>query len=110
MGLSSLMRMETPSTFMVSQLDMKFLRPARIDDRLEVRTLVTEARGARIACVQSIMRGNEVLLEAFVENVCVSMDGRPRRLPRLLAERIAPYLPGVVATANDAAPALVAAQ
>jgi hypothetical protein len=39
------------------------------------------------------MRGNEVLLEAVSENVCITLDGRPRRLPPLLAQKIAPYLP-----------------
>ena len=72
---------------------MRFLRPARIDDRLEIRTLVEVASGARVVCRQVIMRGNETLLEAVSENVCVGLDGRPRRLPQLFAERIAPYLP-----------------
>lgn len=92
-GLSVLMAAERPATLMVNRLDMRFLRAARINDRLKVRTLVEIAHGARVVCWQAIMRGNETLLEAVSENVCVGLDGRPRRLPQVLAERIAPYLP-----------------
>jgi acyl-CoA thioester hydrolase len=94
-GLSILMAAERPVTFMVNRLDMRFVRPARIDDRLEVRTMVEIASGARVVCRQVIMRGDQKLLEAVSENVCVGLDGRPRRLPQMFAERIAPYLPQV---------------
>jgi acyl-CoA thioester hydrolase len=95
---TSLMASDAPVTFMVSELGLRFMRAARIDDRLEVRTKVEMARGARIVCAQSIMRGNALILEAHVENVCVSLDGKPRRLPAELVRRVSAYLP-------DAAPA-----
>lgn len=89
-----LMAAVMPVTFMVSELALRFVRPARIDDRLEIRTQVDLARGARITCRQSILRGNELVLEADVENVCVGFDGRPRRLPAELVDKLAGYLPG----------------
>jgi acyl-CoA thioester hydrolase len=88
---TSLLQSDAPVTFMVSRLDLRFVRPARIDDKLEVRTLTEAARGARIVCRQAITRNGELILEALVENVCVSLDGRPRRLPRTLSTRIAAY-------------------
>jgi acyl-CoA thioester hydrolase len=107
---SSLLRAEKPATFMVSGLDMRFVRPARIDDLLEIRTLVEWVRGARIFCRQIICRGNELILEAGVENVCVSLDGRPRRLPPILLQRIRPYLEPPVAVAEPASAYGVAAE
>jgi acyl-CoA thioester hydrolase len=85
-----LMAAVMPVTFMVSELALRFVRPARI----EIRTQVDLARGARITCRQSILRGNELVLEADVENVCVGFDGRPRRLPAELVDKLAGYLPG----------------
>lgn len=102
-GLSSLLRAERPVTFMVSRLDLRFMRPARIDDRLEVRTLVEVASGARVVCKQSILRGNETLIEAISENVCVGLDGRPRRLPAMFMQKIAPFLPEAVRAAAGSA-------
>ncbi len=92
-GLSTLLAAERPVTFMVSRLDMRFVRPARIDDRLEVRTVAEVASGARVICRQSVVRGHQTLIEATSENVCVGLDGRPRRLPHLLLQRISPFLP-----------------
>lgn len=102
-GLSVLLTAERPVTFMVSRLDMRFVRPARIDDRLEVRTVIDQISGARVICRQSVMRGNELLLEAVSENVCIALDGRPRRVPAFLAEKIAPYLPARIAAVEPAA-------
>lgn len=108
---SSLMAANPPVTFMVSELDLKFRTPARIDDRLEVRTTVELARGARIVCKQRIMRAGEMFIEANVENVCVSFDGRPRRLPSEIVQRMSAYLPGTAPVkpmnhppANDVGP------
>lgn len=97
-GLSSLLHAERPVTFMVSRLDLRFIRPARIDDRLEVRTLTEVASGARVVCRQSIVRSGETLVDAVSENVCVDLDGRPRRLPTLFVQKIAPYLPEAMRT------------
>jgi acyl-CoA thioester hydrolase len=89
---TSLMQSASPSTFVVSGLRMKFVRPARIDDELEVFTAMQWVRGARIFTRQSIFRGNDLILEAAVENVCVSLQGRPRRLPRWMLHRLEPHL------------------
>ncbi len=104
---TSLLQAPQPVTFMVSRLDLRFVRPARIDDRLEVRTLTELARGARVVCRQAITRNGELILEARVENVCVSLDGRPRRIPQSMAEKIAPFVTPVpalaeIVTNNDA--------
>lgn len=89
---TSLMQGATPATFVVAGLKMKFVRPARIDDQLEVFTAMQWVRGARIFTRQSIFRGNELILEAAVENVCVSLQGRPRRLPTWVVHRLEPHL------------------
>jgi acyl-CoA thioester hydrolase len=89
---TSLMQSATPATFVVSGLKMKFVRPARIDDCLEVFTAIQWVRGARVFSRQSIFRGNELILEAAVENVCVTMQGRPRRLPTWMMHRLEPHL------------------
>ncbi len=107
---TAMLSSEQPVTFMVSRLDLRFVRPARIDDRLDVRTLMEFAGGARVACRQTITRGGELILEAHVENVCVSLDGRPRRLPRLLTERLAGFVRGTAARNEDNGRVMAAAE
>jgi acyl-CoA thioester hydrolase len=75
--------------FAVHRLDITFRRPARIDDVVEVVTRPKEIRGARIILDQVIRRGSTLLVEAVVTVVLVNRDGRPCRIPDLLAERFA---------------------
>lgn len=75
--------------FAVRQLNVSYLRPARIDDVLEIVTTLVEARGARIALHQKALRDAEVLAEADVTVAVITADGRPVRLPSALAARLA---------------------
>lgn len=70
--------------FMVSKLELKYLKPARMDDVLTITTEPVLARGARMELSQRILRGDEVLIDAKVIVACVNGNGRPRRLPESL--------------------------
>ncbi len=75
---------EAPSfAFVVRSMKIDFLKPAFMDDLLEVRTLSREVSGASIVLVQRVMRGEEVLVEAEVRVAFVS-EGRPKRIPEPL--------------------------
>jgi acyl-CoA thioester hydrolase len=89
---AALLASADPCAFAVTALKIAFRKAARVDDALEVRTLYRHARGARIEARQRIMRGGELIAEAEVEVVCIRPDGRPRRPPAELTERLAPYV------------------
>lgn len=67
--------------FVVRRMACDFLKPARIDDLLEVRTRFIEAAGARAEIDQAVFRGGEVLFKAKVTVALVRQDGRPARMP-----------------------------
>lgn len=67
--------------FVVRRMECDFLRPARIDDLLEVRTGCLEAGGARLVLGQRITRDETRLFEARVIVALIGADGRPRRFP-----------------------------
>jgi len=69
--------------FVVRAMSIEFLRPARMDDMLDVLTEPQEVRGASIALVQRILRGDDVLIEARVRVAFVSA-GRARPIPKPL--------------------------
>jgi acyl-CoA thioester hydrolase len=71
--------------FVVRRMACDFLRPARIDDLLEVRTVCLETGGARMVLGQSIYCEEEHLFEAQVTIALIGTDGRPRRFPAALA-------------------------
>jgi acyl-CoA thioester hydrolase len=69
--------------FVVRAMSIEFLKPARMDDMLDVLTEPQEVKGASIALQQLILRGDEVLIEARVRVAFVSA-GRARPIPKPL--------------------------
>lgn len=74
--------------FAVRHMEIDFLKPARIDDVLEVRTTCREARGARLVLEQEVCRAGDALITAKVTAAVINSQGRPRRMPSELAERL----------------------
>ncbi len=66
--------------FMVRRMVCDFLKPARIDDLLEVETRFVEQGGARLELDQTIKRDGDALFSAAVTVVLVDATGKPRRL------------------------------
>lgn len=81
-----------PLGFAVNRMELAFLKPAKIDDALQVRTLFDTIKGPRIFISQRLERDGELLVTAGVEVCCISLTGRPRRPPALLLERLKPFL------------------
>jgi acyl-CoA thioester hydrolase len=69
--------------FVVRAMNIDFLKPARMDDVLEVHTEPQEVKGASISLHQRIVRGEELLIEASVRVAFVS-GGRARPIPKPL--------------------------
>ena len=69
--------------FVVRSMTLDFLRPARMDDVLEVVTEPEEVKGASITLRQRAMRDDELLAEAHVRVAFVS-EGRARPIPKPL--------------------------
>lgn len=75
--------------FIVRRCTIEYLKPARLDDLLEVLTTVEEARGARLQVAQAIRRDGEDLARLRLEIACVDRTGKPQRLPNSLAAAFA---------------------
>jgi len=89
---TSLSLRDEPLALAVRRITIEFLKPARIDDALAVRTSYEEIAGARIFAQQQIFRGEEQLVQAEVEAVCIGRNGRPRRLPAELVAALKHHL------------------
>jgi acyl-CoA thioester hydrolase len=83
-ALFSEIEREAPGfAFVVRSMTLDFLKPARMDDVLEVATVPVEVKGASITLLQRVTRGEELLVEARVRVAFVS-GGRARPIPRPL--------------------------
>jgi len=67
------------SGFVVRQMNCDFLKPAKIDDVLEVQTRFVSAKGARMFLEQSVWRSDECLFKTSVTAVLIDAQSRPRR-------------------------------
>ena len=79
---SEMLTRDEPLAFAVRKMTTEWIIPARIDDMLEVRTRFVAAKGARMFLDQEIWRDEDLLARAEVEAACMSLSGRPRRLPK----------------------------
>jgi acyl-CoA thioester hydrolase len=73
--------------FVVRRMTCEFLRPARLDDLVEIHTRFTEMAGARIEIGQQVMLNGNSVFRAEVTIALIDGRGRPRRLPAELARR-----------------------
>ena len=67
--------------FVVRSMQVEFIKPACMDDLLEVLTEPKEVKGASVVLHQKIMRGEELLIDAQVRLAFVA-GGRVRPIPK----------------------------
>jgi acyl-CoA thioester hydrolase len=71
--------------FVVRRMSLEFIKPARMDDQLEVVTRVLEVRGATMRLAQAVLRDGDTLATGEVM-VAATREGRATRIPRPLRQ------------------------
>jgi acyl-CoA thioester hydrolase len=75
---------ETPGfAFVVRSMAIDYLRPARMDDLLDIVTWPVVVKGASITLAQEVRRGGEVLVKAQVRVAFIS-NGKAQPIPKSL--------------------------
>jgi acyl-CoA thioester hydrolase len=71
--------------FVVRTFKLDYLKPALLDDMLTVTAQLKDIGRSRITLLQTVQRKDEVLTEAEVHLVCVSLESfRPVSVPEVL--------------------------
>jgi acyl-CoA thioester hydrolase len=70
------------SAYFVTRVDIRYRRPARLSDDLQVVSTVEQLRASSVHIQQRVMRGPELLADASVTAAFLDREGRPRRQPR----------------------------
>jgi acyl-CoA thioester hydrolase len=77
---------ESPGfAFVVRSMQIDFLKPARMDDILDVVTWPVAVKGASISLAQEVRRDGDLLVKAQVRVAFIS-DGRAQPIPKSLRE------------------------
>ena len=79
---------ETPQenggfAFVVRSMQLDFLKPARMDDVLDIVTWPVAVKGASIMLAQEVRRGDDVLVKAQVR-VAFICEGKAQPIPKSL--------------------------
>ncbi len=73
--------------FAVRAMQIDYLKPARMDDLLTIKTKVSKMGGASLDMEQRVVRGEEVLVTASVRIACLA-EGKAARLPAEIRARL----------------------
>ena len=81
-----------PTAWAILAADIRFRRPARLDDMVEVHTRLLTLSGARMTAAQQILLEGEVLVEARIEACIITLTGKARRIPDAVRQLLTPLL------------------
>ena len=87
----SLLAREDPAAFTLTNVNVTYRKPGKVDDLLHIRTRYLGMEGPRIRFSQACLREGEVIAEAEITAVIIHADGRLRRPIREIAERLEAY-------------------
>lgn len=82
------MRDEDGIVFVVTRVEADYLGAARLGDRLTVVTTHSANSPVRWVFEQKVMNGPTLIFRAIVTAVCMTVDGKPTRLPAKLRAAI----------------------
>lgn len=67
--------------YALSEVNLKYLRPAKLEDDVVIETISSEVGAASVRMQQTARRGDDILATADVRAAFITLDGRPRRQP-----------------------------
>jgi len=87
----SLLARKDPAAFTLTNVNVSYRRPARVDDLLLIRTRYLGMDGPRIRFAQACLRDGDLIAEAEITAVMIHADGRLRRPIKEIAEHLEAY-------------------
>jgi len=85
------LRERTGAIFIVIDTRVRYLRPARLDDALQIAVTRAELGRATLTVHQHAWRGDELLCEGNIQIACVDHASfRPQRIPSDVLSRLTP--------------------
>jgi len=86
------LRDEPGMVFVMREGEVKYRRPARLDDALMVETALIELGAASVRMRQVIRRASEEVAWFMAHVACTGLDGKPMRMPAHLRDALEAYV------------------
>jgi acyl-CoA thioester hydrolase len=81
-----------PTAWTLRKVELEYVRPARLDDLIEVHTRAISLTGARMSAEQNIFCKDVLLTRGRVEACIMTLQGKPRRIPPEMRDKFASFL------------------
>jgi acyl-CoA thioester hydrolase len=82
-------REEYHTVFVVAEVNLRYVSPARLDDEISVTLGVREMRGASMKFVQQVLRGGELLVDGCIRLATLRSDTfSPGRMPEVIRQAL----------------------
>ena len=81
-----------PTAWTLRSAAIDFFKPARMEDRIEVRTSCPLLSGARMRADQKIYCAQTLLAHGKIEACIMSLSGKPRRIPQAVRDKLLPFV------------------
>jgi len=79
--------------FVLKHADIEYIKPAMLDDLLEVQTMVSSMRNTSFQMRQIVHKNGAEICSMLITLVCVDTKTiKPVRLPEILRDQFEPYL------------------
>jgi acyl-CoA thioester hydrolase len=93
-GIVRLAQLEEPepTAWTLRKVELEYLRPARVDDLIEVHTRLAALSGARMNAHQDVYLNGQMLTRGRIEACIITLSGKPRRIPQDMRDKLAPFL------------------
>lgn len=83
---------ENGTFIVVRSLSADYIKPARLDDLVTVKTSIKSLSGASFDLLQIITKGEDILFKMSVTLVTMNIAGSPVRLPAILKDEFSKFL------------------
>jgi acyl-CoA thioester hydrolase len=93
-GISKMAGLDAPepTAWAIRKVEVQFHRPGRLDDVLQVQTMLTGITGARMTATQRIYANDVMLTDGRIEACVITLTGKPRRIPPEVHAVLSPFL------------------
>jgi acyl-CoA thioester hydrolase len=88
----SLLDRPDPAAFTLTNVNVSYKRPAKVDDLLHIRTRYLGMDGPRIRFEQACLRDGQIIAEAEITAVMIHADGRLRRPIREVSDYLEAFI------------------
>ena len=78
--------------FVVRSQNIEYLKPAKLDDKLTIRTIVTGINKASFTLKQTVLCDDILLIDSDVKIACIDSSGRPKKSPDFIRNVLLKYM------------------